>query len=599
MDKRRNRRLIAGVVALALGLFAATLYAARGRRVAIDTLPFFWENDITVEFAADAAGGNGWAFQGPLPTPTPVQLPVGMILKVGDEKFNRVWINANGFVSLTLDENGTLTGEPWEFQAPGATSFADVPDVVNVIAPFYADAVTRTPAADCPVGIVEGFFLSSNCDVVYALLDGDKEPDVEGNLPPFWKGMRVTWGYGDENQTGLPQQDGALDIKNRFQLKLIDRSGALAGATGNGDFDIQFNYDDLPWQSVNTLVGLKVAGVTMDFSRLLAKSFRTDLRTTPNTCQDTTDPFFDRNTLLACNSITIEVRNGIPKLATYSADVSVQLLAGGVGTLRTAETFPMGVQIFNSDDHEATNVKATIQLPNDTTIISAPQGTTCAPSTASAICNFGSIDKNGTKTVVLNLRSMEDGQRTYSARISADQYDYDPSHDEFSLALNLEPSADVAMGTCTPPASLTQGNTATVQCNVTNNGPQNATQVAVAIDLPAILTFVSGSDCTASGARVTCTTATLAFGATKTFSLTVNAASTGSGSVSAMVDAPQNDPDEDNNDAAGSVTVSAVVVTPPPTTPPKKGGGSLSIWLLMSLALLAKRQRSAVTWRTA
>lgn len=394
----------------------------------------------------------------------------------------------------------------------------------------------------------------------------------------------------------MPQLGGAFDIKNRFQLKLIDRSGALAGATGNGDFDIQFNYDDVQWQSANTLVGFRVGGVTMDFSRLLAKPFRTDLSTTPDGCEDPQvpppDPFFDRNTPLPCNFITIEFRNGIPKLATYTADLSVQLLAGGVGPLHTAETFPLGVQIFNGDDDAATNVKATIQLPNDTTIVSAPVGTTCASSTGSAVCTFGSMDKNGTKTVMLNLRSMQEGLRTYSARISADQYDFDPAHDEFAVALNLEPSADVAIGTCTPPAALTQGNPVTVQCNVTNNGPQNATQVAVVIDLPPVLTFVSGGDCTASGARVTCTAGTLASKATKTFSLTLNAASTGSGSVSAIVDAPQNDPDEDNNDAVAGVTVSAVV-TPPTTTPPKKGGGSLSIWLLISLALLAKRQRSA------
>jgi uncharacterized repeat protein (TIGR01451 family) len=609
MDKRKNRRLIAGITALTLGLFAATLYAARGRRPAIDNLPFFWENDHTVEFENDAAGGNGWDFDADPPdpaperVPTPVELPGKMILKVGEEEFNRVWINANGFVSLTHEEeDGTLTGVPWQFTAPGAATFAAVPDTVNVIAPFYADAVTRTPAADCPDGDDDGFLLSSECDVVYALLDGDvpvPDPDEEDPqpLPTFWKGLRVTWGFGGEGDSGgLAQQGGNPDVKNRFQLKLIDRSAAPKGQPGNGDFDIQFNYGDLPWESANTLVGLKVGGFTMDFSKFFDSFVLNTKLPLPPACEggqagSEADPSFNRNTPLLCNIITIEVRDGIPKLASYTADVSVQLLVGAPAPnpLATDTRIPLDVRIANGNDQQATNVRVKLELPNNTTIESAQQGVTCTPGVGSAVCTFGSLNAGTTETFTLQLRSMQNGMRLYSAEISADQYDFNELNNKFELPLDLMPSADVAITGCqASSASVTVGTTVTMTCNVTNNGPQNATGVVVTTpDLPGTVTFSTGNGCALAGASVRCGPISLALGAPPaTFSMTLNAASAGTANVSATIDADQNDPNADNTRSA-SVTV-APRPDPPPPPPPPNGGGSLSMWLLLSLALLVR-----------
>jgi hypothetical protein len=123
---------------------------------------------------------------------------------------------------------------------------------------------------------------------------------------------------------------------------------------------------------------------------------------------------------------------------------------------------------------------------------------------------------------------------------------------------------------------------------VTNNGPRTATGAVIqTADLPAILTFASAANgCNLSGTHVTCPPDTLTSGATKTFSMTLNAVSTGTASIAASIDADQDDPVVSNNSGTASITVSA-------STPPakKSGGGSLSEWLLMALTLLATARR--------
>jgi hypothetical protein len=129
----------------------------------------------------------------------------------------------------------------------------------------------------------------------------------------------------------------------------------------------------------------------------------------------------------------------------------------------------------------------------------------------------------------------------------------------------------------------------TVQCNVINNGPRTATGAVIqTADLPAMLTFASAaSGCSLSGAHVTCPPDTLPSGATKTFSMTLNAVSSGTASIAGSIDADQDDPVVSNNLGTASITVSA-----PPPPPAKSGGGSLSMWLLLTLALLAAGGRS-------
>jgi hypothetical protein len=603
MNNKVNRRPIRAIAALLLGLLVATtIHAARGRRIAIDSFPFNWQNEIVVAFDDDADGGNHRTPDpveppgDPQPEPVlaPIPLPAGMTLNIGGQTFNRVWINENGFVSFTENVGGTVTGEPEQFQAPGPASFEAV--IGNVIAPFYADAVTRPPATDPFVGSCHenGASQGEDCDVTYAMLVPQSQPP--NPPPPYDRGMRITWGFGQSggDPGGLAQNGGAdPTLRNRFQLKLIDQSGEFE----DGDFDIEFNYNSLRWETGTTLVGLKMGDAVMDFSKFY-ESFRVDVDLmgplpANHVCfgnqADTNPPAapsFDRNRPLPCNIITIEVRGGVPRLAAYTANVSVELRRGSTGTLNSAVNFPVDVVISNGNDDPATNVTATIQLPNETTIASAPQGVTCTPGTGSSRCTFGTFPPNDVRSFTLLLRSMQDGPRTYSARVEADQYDFDATRDNSTLPLTLAPSADLSITGCTAPASVQQNSSATVTCTVRNSGPQTASGVALDIDLPSIVTFGSGNGCTASGTRITCSApGSLAANTTTTFSATLNAVSAGTASLAVTVRATENDPVANNNAGSG-FTISAPVVQPPQPQPSGGGGGGFAPALLTLLLLL-------------
>jgi uncharacterized repeat protein (TIGR01451 family) len=583
MDKR-TRRALTTIVTLILGLSVATLYAARGRRVAVDLNPFPWEDELVIDFDDEALGGNHRtpdppdpSLPQPIPVPVPIQLPLNMTVKLGNQPYNRVWINQNGFISLTYVDpvSGEVVGEPERFNAPGPASWDDVAGVV--IAPFYADAVTVAPEPDCN----ESAGQFERCDVAYSvLLPPDPVPVPE---PPIDRALRVTWGYGDrdgDGNPGLPAAGGDPALKNRFQLKLLDRSKEFA----EGDFDIEFNYDGLRWETPNTLIGLRAGTTRLDIGSFF-QTFVFDPTVslpTDHPCSGKDDPedgpLFSRETPLLCNRITIEVRNGLPKLATYTADVSVQLVSTSTTPIHTVDTFPLDVTVGNGSDDPATHVAVMVQLPNDTTLVSTTQGVNCAPVTGTSTCDLGTMQPDTSRTFAVNLRSTQDGLRTYTARARADQYDYDSMDDSASVPLTLAASADVTITLCTAsPASATQGSSVTVTCTVQNNGPQPASAVVLQADLSAGLAFLSSSTCTEAGGRITCTTPSLTAGLSTAFSFVVNAASVGNAQLSVSVDAIENDPVANNN-ATASVSIR-------PVDPPRRdGGGSVSVLLLALLA---------------
>lgn len=130
-----------------------------------------------------------------VPPGTPISVPIG---------FN-VNFYGNVFSNLYINNNGNIT-----FDAPlgDFTPFGLVDTKSQIIAPFFADVDTRA-----------GNLVTFGNDVV----DGH---------PAFG----VNWidvGYFDSH----------VDKLNSFQLVLIDRSDRH-----DGDFDIEFNYDQIQWE---------------------------------------------------------------------------------------------------------------------------------------------------------------------------------------------------------------------------------------------------------------------------------------------------------------------------------------------------------------
>lgn len=122
---------------------------------------------------------------------------------------------------LYVNNNGNVT-----FDSPLSTftPFGLTATMTNIIAPFFADVDTRDGLTNIP-------------DVTYGA------GTVNGRAA-----FGVNW-----LDVGYFSQRG--DLRNSFQLVLVDRSDI-----GAGDFDIEFNYDQIQWETGEASGGVNGLG---------------------------------------------------------------------------------------------------------------------------------------------------------------------------------------------------------------------------------------------------------------------------------------------------------------------------------------------------
>jgi ell wall binding domain 2 (CWB2)/Nidogen-like/HYR domain/Carboxypeptidase regulatory-like domain len=123
------------------------------------------------------------------------------------------------YTSLYVNNNGNVT-----FDGPQSTYTPYGLQDTNreIIAPFFADVDTRGPGSGL---VTYGGDTAHNGQPAYFCVD--------------W----INVGYYDEH----------VDFTNSFQLLLIDRSGTTGTA---GDFDIEFNYDKIQWETGDASGGI-------------------------------------------------------------------------------------------------------------------------------------------------------------------------------------------------------------------------------------------------------------------------------------------------------------------------------------------------------
>ena len=126
---------------------------------------------------------------------------------------------------------------------------------------------------------------------------------------------------------------------------------------------------------------------------------------------------------------------------------------------------------------------------------------------------------------------------------------------------------DLGMSVSSSVTSVVAGANIPYSLTVINNGPATSDGGTVSSSLPAGTSFVSAPGCTEAGGTVTCAVGSLASGASRVFTLTVQVSSPYTGAnplvMSASVAGVCGDPVAGNN--TGSVSL-PVVAPPPPTT---------------------------------
>lgn len=204
----------------------------------------------------------------------------------------------------------------------------------------------------------------------------------------------------------------------------------------------------------------------------------------------------------------------------------------------------------------------------------------------------GALDTNATATLRFNVtldrasagtNVDNSAQLSYRARTLAKNYTFTTN----VVTTPVAPIADLSVAKTSSPTSVVAGGTVQYPITVTNNGPNTATGVSVVDTLPAGVTFGNvaappGASCSTSGQVVTCTAATLANGASLTFTVTatIPAASTATSVVNTVRVASATSDDVATNDSASATTTitraADVVATKSGPSGTTNAGGQIS-----------------------
>lgn len=259
------------------------------------------------------------------------------------------------------------------------------------------------------------------------------------------------------------------------------------------------------------------------------------------------------------------------------ADLSVTKTVNNA-TPNKNENVTFTITVSNAGPDSATSVAVTDLLPAGLTFVSStPSGSTSYAS-GTGVWTVGTLASGASATLQVVATVSTIGAKINTAQVTAvDQFDPDSTPNN-----SVSTEDDQASVTVTPNVAdlslIKQVNNSTPNANqnvvfsvtITNSGPQSATNVTVADQLPAGLTFVSstpsGSTSYNSGTGVW-TVGTLASGASETLQITATVVTPGVKTNTAQVSASdQFDPDSTPNNSVGTEDDQASAVVTPNAT---------------------------------
>jgi uncharacterized repeat protein (TIGR01451 family) len=250
-------------------------------------------------------------------------------------------------------------------------------------------------------------------------------------------------------------------------------------------------------------------------------------------------------------------KSGADLALTLDVQSPVTVAIGGADLTYTATVISEGPQ-------NASGVTLTDHLPPGLKFISAqPSQGTCS-GTAAITCNLGAMTEPSSATVQFTVRPTAVGIFSDDLQVAATESDLNSKNNSVSVTVNAMLPADLAVSASASKSGGRIGDKITVNVNVLNSGPGQATNV-VLTDSVSDSTQVSGvtinkGSCTLTSGPISCQIGTLASGAGATMSYTVTLAASGfSDSLGVTSDVP--DLNADNNNANLAIGVSDFTLT--------------------------------------
>ena len=250
---------------------------------------------------------------------------------------------------------------------------------------------------------------------------------------------------------------------------------------------------------------------------------------------------------------------------TNTVDPQVDLAIAKVGTpnpVVAGNKLTYTLTSTNNGPSDATGVSVVDTLPAGVTYVSSSGSGTVSASGNTVNVALGNLAAGASDTtqIVVTVNSATTGTLTNTAVISGDQPDTNPLNNTAQCPTTVNPQVDLAITKTGAPNPVVAGNQLTYTLTSTNNGPSDATGVTIVDTLPAGVTYVSSSgsgSASASGGTVNVTLGNLAVGATETTQIvvTVNSATTGTLTNTAVISSKQTDTNPLNNNAQCTNTV--------------------------------------------
>lgn len=262
---------------------------------------------------------------------------------------------------------------------------------------------------------------------------------------------------------------------------------------------------------------------------------------------------------------------------SYEADLQISK-SDSVDPVVAGSQMTYTITVDNAGPQGAINVQVNDTLPAEMTFVSS-NGCSGDPNGFPA-CALGDIPAGGNAsyTLTVDVDPTASGTVNNSATVSTDTVDPNGANDSVDETTDIVPPSSDLVLTITndamPPAD--PGEQFNVTLTLTNNGPQDNTNVLVSGTLTGLL-FVSSTCATSSGGDFTWNIGAISASQTLNCTMVVEVGPTsgGTASITASASGDVNDPSPANNTDITSVVGTAALVIP-----------TLSGWSLIFLSLL-------------
>jgi uncharacterized repeat protein (TIGR01451 family) len=305
--------------------------------------------------------------------------------------------------------------------------------------------------------------------------------------------------------------------------------------------------------------GTLASGATATFTLVVSVPVSTANGTVLTNQVTVTSDSFDTNNANNAASVNTTV-NGV-------ADLSV--VKNGPASAIAGTNISYTITVANGGPSAASTVQLTDTIPAGSAFVSMIQNSgpvfACGFAAGTETCSIATLANGASASFTLTITTPSGATGTLSntATVSAATADPTPGNNSSTANTTMNASADVGVTKTGPPTAV-QNQDVSYSIGVTNAGPSNAANVQLSDAIPAQAAFVSMNQntgpafiCNFAAGTVTCTTASLAAGASATFTLTVhtNAAVSGGMLNTANVSSTTSDPNPANNSASAATNI--------------------------------------------